>query len=80
VFFSAQTVAKIPSGYGKANAHTLRLNRNTWRGIMITERALLTLLCCATALTLSVVVPASAKDIVKIAFIGPLTGGNSAPG
>jgi branched-chain amino acid transport system substrate-binding protein len=44
------------------------------------ELNLKSLLCSALALTASFVSPALANDVVKIAFIGPLSGGNSAPG
>lgn len=47
---------------------------------MITKRRVLSLLSSAVLLSAWVFAPAAAKDTVKIAFIGPLSGGNSAPG
>ena len=47
---------------------------------MTMKSKLLSVLCSAVALGALASVPASAKDVVKIAFIGPLSGGNSAPG
>jgi branched-chain amino acid transport system substrate-binding protein len=41
---------------------------------------LTSLFCGALALALPLLSPAVAKDTVKLAFIGPLSGGNSAPG
>jgi branched-chain amino acid transport system substrate-binding protein len=41
---------------------------------------LMSLLCGALAFAVPLAAPALAKDVVKLAFIGPLTGGNSAPG
>jgi branched-chain amino acid transport system substrate-binding protein len=40
----------------------------------------LLLFLCEIAFVSTVMLPATAKDVVKLAFIGPLTGGNSAPG
>ncbi len=40
----------------------------------------LLLLAGAVSLAVSLTSPVSAKDVVKLAFIGPLSGGNSAPG
>jgi branched-chain amino acid transport system substrate-binding protein len=47
---------------------------------MITKRKVLFLLSSAVLLSAWASPQAAAKDIVKIAFIGPLSGGNSAPG
>ncbi|UFW92105.1 branched-chain amino acid ABC transporter substrate-binding protein (plasmid) [Bradyrhizobium barranii] len=47
---------------------------------MITKRRILSVLGSAVLLSGWASVPAAAKDTVKIAFIGPLSGGNSAPG
>jgi len=47
---------------------------------MITRRRVLSLLSSAVLASAWVSAPAAAKDTVKIAFIGPLSGGNSAPG
>jgi branched-chain amino acid transport system substrate-binding protein len=41
---------------------------------------LMSLWCGALAFAMPLAAPALAKDVVKLAFIGPLTGGNSAPG
>jgi branched-chain amino acid transport system substrate-binding protein len=41
---------------------------------------LMSQLCGALAFAVPLAAPALAKDVVKLAFIGPLTGGNSAPG
>lgn len=41
---------------------------------------LTTLMCAALVAGTPVVVPSAAKDTVKLAFIGPLSGGSSAPG
>jgi branched-chain amino acid transport system substrate-binding protein len=40
----------------------------------------MSLWCGALAFAMPLAAPALAKDVVKLAFIGPLTGGNSAPG
>jgi branched-chain amino acid transport system substrate-binding protein len=50
------------------------------RGNMVTRRKVLSVLSSAVLLSGWATAPASAKDTVKIAFIGPLSGGNSAPG
>ena len=47
---------------------------------MITKRRILSVLGSAVLLSGWVSAPAAARDTVKIAFIGPLSGGNSAPG
>lgn len=47
---------------------------------MITKRSVFSLLSGAVLLSAAGLTTASAKDVVKIAFIGPLSGGNSAPG
>jgi len=47
---------------------------------MITKRRILSVLGSAVLLSGWASAPAAAKDTVKIAFIGPLSGGNSAPG
>jgi branched-chain amino acid transport system substrate-binding protein len=44
------------------------------------KSSLLLLLSGALALTAPFLSPVLAKDTVKLAFIGPLSGGNSAPG
>lgn len=46
---------------------------------MILKSKLISLICGAVVVS-TVTIPAIAKDVVKLAFIGPLTGGNSAPG
>ncbi len=47
---------------------------------MTTRRRVVTLLSSALVMTCVVNASAFAKDVVKIAFIGPLSGGNAAPG
>lgn len=44
------------------------------------KSGLISLVCGMFALAVPFAAPASAKDVVKLAFIGPLSGGNSAPG
>jgi branched-chain amino acid transport system substrate-binding protein len=54
--------------------------RNTEEWAMKPESTLIRLLCWALAIAAPLFSPALAKDTVKLAFIGPLSGGNSAPG
>lgn len=46
----------------------------------MTKSDLLSMLCGAFALSTLIAAPSVAKDVVKLSFIGPLSGGNSAPG